>query len=492
MAAIKKSAPSSSPSSLLWQISGLLLAVLLAVQGVSFAVLLLTPTPAAPRLSLATALAAIADPGAAAAAGVERQLQPAPPAGAEAGFVSAAAAKALGTNAGQVRAVWSGSEASGKSPVVMSVRIGDGSGAVRDGAVRKIDLQGGEAELTSPSILSPALADLPLPAFALALRQADGQWLTVRPLDPVWSLWRLRLLLAFAIGVLMLAPLAWFAARRIAGPVRALADAAARVDLDGQCQPLTIPGSAEIQAAAQAFNAMQARLREQAAERSRMVAAVAHDLRTPLTGLRLRAEGAGEPLRGRMVADIVRMNSMITQVLDYARGEEQTQQPKPQPLDLAELLRDCVAAAQEVQPQAALRCVAPESAPFVGDELGLHRAITNLIDNALRYAGAAELQLEAHNGAWLLTVQDRGPGVPEAELAHLTEPFRRLERSRSQATGGVGLGLAVVRRVALQHGGALVLSNRAGGGLQVALRLEQRIDVSRAQVLGKEKSGLSP
>jgi two-component system OmpR family sensor kinase len=477
--------PMKKSPSLLWQISGLLLAVLVAVQGVSFAVLMLTPTPTAPRLSLATALAAIADPRAAAAAGMERQLRPAPgsrsypapwrqrqlrpapPVGAEVGFVGVAAAKALGRNASQVRAVWSGSEASGKRPVVMSVRIGDGSGDMRAG-----ELQGGEAALTG------SLNDLPLPAFTLALRQADGQWLTVRPLDPVWSLWRLRLLLAFAIGALMLAPLAWFAARRIAGPVRALADAAARVDLDGRCQPLTIPGSAEIQAAAQAFNAMQARLREQAAERNRMLAAVAHDLRTPLTGLRLRAEGTGEPLRGRMVADIERMNSMITQVLDFARGEEQTQQPKPQPFDLAVLLRDCVAAAQEVQPQAALSCVAPESAPFVGDELGLHRAITNLIDNALRYAGAAELQLEAHNGTWLLTVQDRGPGVPEAELAHLTEPFRRLERSRSQATGGVGLGLAVVRRVALQHGGTLVLSNRAGGGLQVALQLVQRIDVS--------------
>ncbi|WP_312710586.1 ATP-binding protein, partial [Stenotrophomonas sp.] len=263
---------------------------------------------------------------------------------------------------------------------------------------------------------------------------------------------------------LLLAPLATWAARRIGRPLRRLADASAEVTLHAMTR-LPDDGPREVQVLASAINAGRERLRDQAQDMTRMLAAVAHDLRTPLTGLRLRAESAPPAQAARMVADIERMNAMIEQVLDYARGELEPASMRP--VEMGALLDDCVQSARlrGVQIHADL----PAHLPWHGDALLLRRALDNLIDNAARYAGAVEVAVQRTAEALWVDVADRGPGIPEAEKARLLQPFQRHETSRNRSTGGTGLGLAVVQGAVRQHGGQLQLVDRPGGGLIVRL-----------------------
>ncbi|HCT24706.1 MAG TPA: two-component sensor histidine kinase, partial [Stenotrophomonas sp.] len=245
-----------------------------------------------------------------------------------------------------------------------------------------------------------------------------------------------------------------------------LAEASANVDLQATT-PLPDDGPREVQVLARAISTGRERLHEQAQEMTRMLAAVAHDLRTPLTGLRLRAEFAPPQQAARMVADIERMDAMIEQVLDYARGELQPLQM--QPLDLAALLEECVQSALLRGVEISIE--GPDTLPWQGDALLLRRAIDNLIDNADRYAGAVQLHADVVGNQAQLDVMDRGPGIAEVDRTRLLQPFQRSESSRSRATGGTGLGLAVAANVARRHGGELLLLPREGGGLIARLLL---------------------
>ncbi|WP_313139894.1 HAMP domain-containing sensor histidine kinase, partial [Stenotrophomonas sp.] len=253
---------------------------------------------------------------------------------------------------------------------------------------------------------------------------------------------------------------------RLGRPLRRLAEASATLDLHAQT-PLPDDGPREVQMLAIALDAGRTRLREQAQQMTRMLAAVAHDLRTPLTGLRLRADFAPPAQAERMVADIERMNAMIEQVLDYARGELQPSQL--QRMDIAPLLDDCVQAARLRGVD--LKAVLPANLPCRADALLLRRALDNLIDNASRYAGAVELRAMQHDDGLQLVVMDRGPGIPAEDRERLQQPFQRSESSRSRATGGTGLGLAVAANAARHHGGSLQLLDREGGGLIARLHL---------------------
>lgn len=449
---------------LLFQLTALLLMVLLAVQAISFSVVLLTPTPTSPSMNLPQAIAALDSDAAASAAGLTRTRRSTPPNGPPVELLAGAAAEALGRQRESVRVVW---RRPGHAEHAEIQVLTSSTGADGKPVAHRSDTAATQAWLLQPALLQPGLE---LPPFALAVRQRDGDWLTVEPPDRLFPLWRQRLLLSTSLGLLALLPLSWWAARRLTRPARELAAAAAQADLDGAGDPLLVDGPTEIRAAAQAFNAMRERLRAQADERTRMVAAVAHDLRTPLTSLRLRAESAPEGDRQRMVADIERMDSMISRVVEYAHSEQS--EHRPERFDLGTLVCECTEAASE-QGQA-ISCEVPRSAPVQADELALRRAINNLIDNACRYAGRAELHLHRDIAGWILDVDDWGPGVPAEQLALLTQPFRRLDESRNVHTGGVGLGLAVVRSVAQRHGGSLELSNRAAGGLRARLRIPDR------------------
>jgi two-component system, OmpR family, sensor kinase len=303
--------------------------------------------------------------------------------------------------------------------------------------------------------------------FSASARLSDGRWATVEPprgwIDP----WQARLLMALGITALILAPVVWLMARRLTRPIRVFAQAAERLGADPDAEPLTPSGPSEVRTAISAFNDMQASIRQHMRQRTQTIAAIAHDLRTPLTRLRFRAEQAPEALRDRMAADVEEMDALIGQAMAFVRGEQQAE--RREPLDLAVLAADCVQGFAETG--AAVRFFGDTPLPVLGDPAGLRRALANLVDNALKFAGDAEVTAAREDGRALLIVADRGPGLPDDELEAAFEPFHRGERSRNRQTGGAGLGLAVARQAARAAGGDVTLANRPGGGLEARLAL---------------------
>ncbi|HEX5181991.1 MAG TPA: HAMP domain-containing sensor histidine kinase [Allosphingosinicella sp.] len=443
------------------QVTGLALVSIVGVLLISFGIVLSTPPPAPRRMTVLDAATALRGDAPAFRAGAARALRGAPPEGRDSALLARTLARALHVDPARVRAAWIGEGAgpalAGPGQSVVTIA---GKDAVVDFVAGGFALRWGDRTTISPAT--------PLPPFAAAVRQADGRWLAVAPREPLLSAWRLQILAAFLLSAALLAPLAWLSARRITRPIRALADAAGRVHL-WQAEPAPADGPSEVRAAAAAMNEMQSRLAREAAERTRMLAALAHDLRNPLTGLRLRAEAMDEPARGRMAADIGRMEKMIVQVLDYVRGRETAEGRLP--ADPASWLRACAEDAAERGEKAALAEPLPTGLRVAVEREGLRRALANLVENAVRYGGGAMVSLAEEDGLAILAVEDEGPGIPEAEMARLVEPFQRLEGSRSPQTGGAGLGLAIADDFARRHGGALRLVNRPGGGLRAEIRL---------------------
>lgn len=430
-------------------ITMLALASLLLATLVSVAVVGWMPRPAPPPMRLDQAVQVLRGEQAAAPLGLHLATQDAPPKGSASDWLTQLAALQMGLPAKEVRLVWSGQ---GKAPDVQVIEGGE----VLDGTARVGVLKAQAALLTA----------MQWPPFELGVRQADGRWRVVGSDHSDLAAWRRQVILALLGGAVLLAPLAAWASIRLGRPPRRLADASARVDLQADT-PLPDDGPREVQMLAAAIGTGRERLRAQAQDMTHMLAAVAHDLRTPLTGLRLRAEFAPTPQAARMVADIERMDTMIEQVLDYARGELQPLQMRP--LDLAALLEECVQAALLRGVEISIQ--GPDSLPWHGDALLLRRAFDNLIDNADRYAGAMELRLTVVERGVQLEVMDRGPGIAEGDRVRLLQPFQRSERSRSRTTGGAGLGLAVAANVARRHAGELQLLHREGGGLVACLLL---------------------
>lgn len=430
-------------------ITMLALASLLLATLVSVAVVGWMPRPAPPPMRLDQAVQVLRGEQAAAPLGLHLATQDAPPKGSASDWLTQLAALQMGLPAKEVRLVWSGQ---GKAPDVQVIEGGE----VLDGTARVGVLKAQAALLTA----------MQWPPFELGVRQADGRWRVVGSDHSDLAAWRRQVILALLGGAVLLAPLAAWASIRLGRPLRRLADASARVDLQADT-PLPDDGPREVQMLAAAIGTGRERLRAQAQDMTHMLAAVAHDLRTPLTGLRLRAEFAPTPQAARMVADIERMDTMIEQVLDYARGELQPLQMRP--LDLAALLEECVQAALLRGVEISMQ--GPDSLPWHGDALLLRRAFDNLIDNADRYAGAVELRLAVVERGVQLEVMDRGPGIAEGDRVRLLQPFQRSERSRSRTTGGAGLGLAVAANVARRHAGELQLLHREGGGLVACLLL---------------------
>ena len=303
--------------------------------------------------------------------------------------------------------------------------------------------------------------------FAASLRFEDGRWATVEPPRDWLSPWQARLLLALLISLLLVAPVVWLMARRLTRPIRLFADAAQRLGANPEAEPLAVSGPSELRRAIGAFNDMQASLRAHIANRPQTVAAIAHDLRTPLTRLRFRAEQAPEALRDRLAADVEEMDALIAQAMSYVRGE--ARQTPPEPVDLTSLVEDCMRGFAETGHAATL--TPGPNVRVMGQPTGLRRALTNLIANAVHYGGQAEVTVEPLADRVAIHVCDPGPGIAPERMEEVFQPFVRLEGSRNRATGGVGLGLAVARQIARAHGGDVTLSNRAGGGLEATLSL---------------------
>jgi len=303
--------------------------------------------------------------------------------------------------------------------------------------------------------------------FTASVQQPDGRWATVEPPRGLLSPWQQRVLLGLIISMLLLAPLVWWMARRLTRPIRVFAEAAERLGADPEAEPLKPSGPAEVRTAIHAFNDMQASLRNHMRQRAQTVAAIAHDLRTPLTRLRFRAEQAPDAVRDRMAADIEEMDALIGQAMAFVRGE--TTPERREPLDLDALASDCVSGFAETG--AAVAFDGGGALPVLADPAALRRALDNLIGNAVKYGGAARVKAFALDGAAVVTVEDDGPGLPEDELEAVFEPFHRAERSRNRETGGAGLGLTVARQAARASGGDVTLANRPTGGLVANLSL---------------------
>lgn len=327
------------------------------------------------------------------------------------------------------------------------------------------------------------------PVLLASVHLAGGEWLTVGSVlwgfKPFWSAGFFVPLVAMTVVVLGLS--AW-AVRRAAAPLGLFARAAERLGIDMDALPLPEDGPAEVRRAAHAFNTMQRRLQELVHGRTRMLAAISHDLRTPITRLRLRAELIeGEEDRAKTLADLDGMEAMIASTLAFARDEaareERTQ------LDLAALLQSLCDDAADAGRPAFYR--GPDHCPFAGRPTALKRALANLIGNALAYGGRAEVGLVTTRQAVVVTVDDAGPGLPETELTRVFQPFYRVEASRSRETGGVGLGLAVVAAVVRAHGGEVVLTNRPEGGLRASVTLPSS-PPGAAALGGEQVQGLDP
>jgi signal transduction histidine kinase len=305
--------------------------------------------------------------------------------------------------------------------------------------------------------------------FTIAVRGPDGTHLVVRPQHPTHG-WAWAILAAWLAGIAAAAAIAaWWAARRIARPLEALARGAGRAGA-GLAPDFAVPSRAprEVGEIGGALDQMHSRLRAFVDDRTRMLAAISHDLRTPLTRLRLRAEAIPEAdERARACADIDEMERMVAETLSFARAD--ALEARPERFDLAALVQSLVDDRSDLGADIAFD--GPDTLAVEGRPGALRRAIANLMDNALAHGTRARARLSAADGRVDFVVEDDGPGLPEDQLERVFAPFYRVETSRSRDTGGVGLGLAVARDVARAHGGEVMLANMPGGGLRATLSL---------------------
>jgi two-component system OmpR family sensor kinase len=301
----------------------------------------------------------------------------------------------------------------------------------------------------------------------LARQMEDGSWRIVTSSASLLRGW-LALALTWLIGSILVAiPSAFFVGRWLSRPIRQFAEAAERLGRNPREPDLEPDGPRELRGAALAFNEMKQRLGRYIDDRLDMMSAIAHDLRVPLTRLAFRLERAPDAIRSRAEADIAEMQRMLTAVLSFVQTTHVRRPRQRQELRslLCSIADDMVETGRRVQ---------VEEGPDVilqADDIGLRSLFTNLIHNAVTYGGAARIRLSLSADAAVVEIEDEGPGLPPEELERVFEPFYRGEPSRNRATGGIGLGLALVRSIAVAHGGSATLQNATGCGLRATVTL---------------------
>jgi len=306
-------------------------------------------------------------------------------------------------------------------------------------------------------------------SFVVQAALQDGTLATFDSRQPLETFnWPYRLLLSLAILLVAVIVLTLVAVRWVTRPLKTLAQAAEQLGADIERPPLPEKGPLEVSSAARAFNTMQKRLVAFIQDRTRILAAMSHDLKTPITRLRLRAELLDDPqMRAKFEKDLAEMESMVSATLDFMRGVEKRE--ARQPLDVMALLESLQEDAAELKGRVEIEGAALR--PYHGLAQSLKRCLRNLIDNAVQYGKSARIRVEDSAATLRISVRDEGPGIPESDLEHVFEPFYRLEASRSRDTGGTGLGLGIARNIARAHGGDIVLRNLSGGGLEAVLTL---------------------
>ena len=313
-------------------------------------------------------------------------------------------------------------------------------------------------------------------SFVAQVRLADGALVTFDSRQPAHTAsWPYRLLISLAVLFAAVIVVSLIAVHWATRPLKNLSNAAEALGQNIDRAPLDERGPEEVSRAARAFNRMQARLQAYIRDRTRILAAMSHDLKTPITRLRLRAELLDDvEHRKRFTRDLDEMESMVAATLDFLRGLDTGEAVKP--IDVMALLESLQADAAETGGE--VRIEGSARGPFPGRPQALKRCLRNLIENAIKYGTRAHVIVEDTPAELCIRIRDEGPGVPPEELERVFEPFYRTEQSRSRETGGTGLGLTIARNVAEIHGGRLQLSNRAERGLEARLSLPRQPGVT--------------
>ena len=280
-------------------------------------------------------------------------------------------------------------------------------------------------------------------------------------------------LITIAIMAVLLVVIVIFMVRRATRPVAKLADSAERFGRGEEVGLLPEMGPEDIRQATRAFNQMQERLTRFVKDRTRMLAAITHDLRTPITSLRIRAEMIeDEEAREKILETLAEMQSLTEAALDFARQEASDEPTRS--IDLVALVDSLCADLADVGQAVEFKNNMPERLPYACHPLALKRALRNVIENAVRYGEQAEVDISFTDQEVCINVSDKGPGIPEDEREQIFEPFFRLEESRSRETGGIGLGLAIARTIIRSHGGDITISDGDQGGARFSLCLPQQ------------------
>jgi signal transduction histidine kinase len=300
--------------------------------------------------------------------------------------------------------------------------------------------------------------------FSAALRQGDGSWTVVRSTpEPFPSAWQMQASAWLLGGFLLVGSAGYLFSRRISAPLKRFAEAAETLGRDPHAPQMALKGPAEVGAAAHAFNEMQARLKRYINDRTAMVGAISHDLRTPLARIRFKLEAAPPALKASVLTDIDQMEQMIGGVLAFIRDEGAPR--RREKLDLLSLIECVVDDAAMVGGQVEI----VEGAPVTvdGDPVALQRLFSNLVDNALKYGGEARINVRQDGGAAVVEIVDPGPGLSADELGRVFQPFYRTDASRNLDNGGVGLGLPIARSTARAHGGDVELMSKPGATIAI-------------------------
>jgi signal transduction histidine kinase len=306
-------------------------------------------------------------------------------------------------------------------------------------------------------------------AYVLAVQHADGSWLVFTTPQRLWGLpWQERWAIWLAFLMVATGIVSTIATRRLVRPIRKFAEAIRLFGTNPQAPPMAKTGPRELTSVITSFNEMQAQIRKFVAYRTAMLAAISHDLRTPLTRIRLRGELIEDEVQqARLFRDVEELQAMIDGALAFFRGDadEEAVTSFDLPVVLQTIANDY--ADQHID----IAYTGPPHAVYRGRPFALKRAFTNLIENAVKYGTPPTIELACEEKTITIMVRDQGPGIPAEALERVFSPFYRLESSRNRTTGGVGLGLTAALAIIRGHGGDVVLSNLPAGGLAASVTL---------------------
>jgi signal transduction histidine kinase len=309
----------------------------------------------------------------------------------------------------------------------------------------------------------------PLVPYMLAVQLNDGSWLVFSVMQRTWGMpWADRWVTWLCFLAVSITVVTVFAARQFSKPIERLAAAVRQFGLNPRAPPIAETGPKELQEVVKTFNAMQAQIQKFVAYRTMMLAAISHDLRTPLTRMRLRGEFIEDPeQQARLFRDVDEMQNMVDEALAFFRDDAICEETTS--FDLPHVL--LTIANDYADQHIDIGYAGPAHAVYRGRPFALKRAFTNLIDNAAKYAKAPEIELSCEETALVVAIRDRGPGIPPDALDNVFRPYYRIDKSRNRTTGGVGLGLTVAQAIVQGHGGEIILKNRPDGGLEARIVL---------------------